>query len=590
MAATGLADNQLGPLFSFQIPRYYFLEKTLFIQADPKDTAGCLYFSAICEALIKEEICFLVRYVSGAGRSPRIGVLFGGGDLEDRKQRLYFAQLPFSQDVRKYAFVDIMKVLEPPANRASKRKHKWDTRQQDVNAVEEAMDDWIESMDLMEAGPDGTEAYRSNSVYQPLYHRTWQCVAFRALHPTDPLPELEPWMKTQLAPNEALLDKASDAFDDLKTMFSAPYKVIKAKRRKLATEMYVNTTERQGGGRWYEKGGLPGLAKVMAQQGEEGDSADKPSQEPSQALPSDSVEDMGMKHFLGDQFTDTVSRSEPIKDFLAMVSNRNVDMIADAVSQLANVILINVQHGTPEAHELAIKCLQVLRATVLDEDEVGPYQNFMQRLKADVLLAKSRKTKSFWDKWRTRNQELQGKIGPIRQKEHALGLTKEEMDAFFDAEAGEEGVVLLSAGSKDAAASSKRSSARQEEEEDDEPVKPKPSKKKDNNDARSRSPPDESVKPTAPSPMIIHSDSEQEEDPTYARKPSTVLKASKRANVDEDSKPSSSSSSSSSKVARGKSPARSAGGKSASPAKGKSQSQSQPRPRGVFDASDDEDD
>lgn len=406
-------------IFHPQIPRHFFHGQTVYLQADASDTAGCLQFSALCQALSDEQSCFLARLVTADDRSPKIGALLAAGDLQDRKQRLYFVQLPFAQDVKHYSFIDIFKVIQDPSERITRKRHAWDTRTASTENVDAAMDAWIEKMDLMNRGPADEEAYKSSKVFSPAYHRTWQCVAARAMNPRAPVPEMDPRIAGQLEPMDEVLEDAIEAFDELKNVFKAPERIFKAKRVKAELAQYLAPREE---GPTYERdeAELRGLRTG---------SQPSQTQEPLGDRPADPT---GMQA-LG-LYTDKISRSTAVADFRAMLKNREADLVVDAVRQMSQVITDFVRNGREESLRTALECLAALRQAVIEEDEVAPYQAFVEMLKRTAIASLSSHTRAFWPLWKEANEAAGGKLGPVGKDEHRDGWPAERVQEFFEEE------------------------------------------------------------------------------------------------------------------------------------------------------------
>ncbi len=78
-----------------------------------------------------------------------------------------------------------------------------------------------------------------------------------------------------------------------------------------------------------------------------------------------------------------ISSVNPVNDFNKMVNDRNVDRVADALTQMQNMIERFVQNSlNGDLYEKAIECLVVLRETCVREDEGQAFNKFMQVLKS----------------------------------------------------------------------------------------------------------------------------------------------------------------------------------------------------------------
>ncbi|KAI9014097.1 SPOC like C-terminal domain-containing protein [Hyaloraphidium curvatum] len=448
----------LGSVFPDDVPRHYYHGQTMQVQADPGDTWSCLAFSALCGALVETDMLLLVRLVTKDDRAPKIGVLVGRGEIEDlgAKQRMMFVQLPYAQDIRHYSFTSLDTILKEPDQRPRKRRHKYDTRQQPTEEVEDAMDQWIEAMDLSSAGPNGAEAFRSRDTFSPLYHRVYQCIAARALDPDGPLPPPDPAWAKGMEPLAHLLESSEEAFDELKRMFKPPVKVIKAAKKRRDKDRAVwmakddevpeNPRGRYGPYGEYDADDVEMLAGGGVRADEDGDVRMEATQsQPGLRNAPEPVRGLEMRSLLGPKFTDRIHNETPLEDFHAMLERRDVDYVPQAVGMMANVILQLIRNGTGQSLTLAINCLEVLRKAVIEEDEVRPFNKFMRELKEVALDPKRPRTSRFWVTYLKEYNDNAGdkpKLMPVTLDEHHEGVTAEEARSWLE-DPLEPEVVLL---------------------------------------------------------------------------------------------------------------------------------------------------
>ena len=137
-----------------------------YIWADPAQPRQQIALSSIIRAMFKEKVYAIGRWVSKDSADPKMGILapckFPDVDcllwapvssLKNSLAKcgtqltvLRFLQMPFADDVRKYTFPSLMNLLNKKGERVTEHPYI------PTEAQCAAMDDFVDSMDLMEAG------------------------------------------------------------------------------------------------------------------------------------------------------------------------------------------------------------------------------------------------------------------------------------------------------------------------------------------------------------------------------------------------------------------------------------------------------
>jgi hypothetical protein len=114
-------------------------------------------------------------------------------------------------------------ILETPKN----KKHKLNTCSVDKKQANDALDEWINSLDcVIEDDDEEEELYTPRRTFNPAYQRLYACIADRAIHPekadsNEPdLPPVNPEVIQRLSPHPTLLEKSQEAFDKVQSIFT----------------------------------------------------------------------------------------------------------------------------------------------------------------------------------------------------------------------------------------------------------------------------------------------------------------------------------------------------------------------------------
>ncbi|KAJ7785660.1 SPOC domain-like protein [Mycena metata] len=189
--------------------------------------------SSIAQALYEKNAYAIARWVSKDGMDAKMGVL--APCIADGIDCLLWAQMPFADDVRKYTFASLDKLVSKKGEVL--KEHPF----LPTEAQMEAMDEFVDKMDLMDAGEKDEEGNRApwfdtRLSYNPAIHRTKQA-QFHAAVVSDlskrPLPPPHPELLKYFEPPRRVLKRARDAIEEVKDVFKVkhvPKKVARARK------------------------------------------------------------------------------------------------------------------------------------------------------------------------------------------------------------------------------------------------------------------------------------------------------------------------------------------------------------------------
>ena len=127
-----------------------------------------------------------------------------------------------------------------------------------------------------------------------------------------------------------------------------------------------------------------------------------------------------------------ITSVDPIGDFKKMVTDRKVDRVADAITQMCAIIERFVKNSLKgDLYEKALQCLSELRETCIREDEGGRYNEFMHRIKKMF-------SNGVWsDFYQLMSREYQAlTLITHRESPTSSFVTEEEARKFLHAEQG----------------------------------------------------------------------------------------------------------------------------------------------------------
>ncbi|KAJ3009384.1 X-ray repair cross-complementing protein 5 [Thoreauomyces humboldtii] len=422
----------IGFLRKTQMRRYQFMAGIQVVIPDEKYPSAERQFSPLIQGMNDKNMVALVRYVSRDGLSPKLGYL-----IPDSKNHAMFAHIPFAEDIRQHVFPTLDYLLEDDvaAARASlsqatmsgttvgsiggsvggSKTHRLNTRLVPAQDALDAMDSFIDAMDLMEAVDEGDgekrEAYRPKDVFNPGWQRIYQCIGYRAIHPDDTsLPPIDPRIMACIDPMPELIDQAKPAAEKLQSCFSLK-KVEKKASGKRA---------------WTDRAAALGELVNPDDLLNRTDDAAEPS-EKRVKVEVEAPAVTSMAALTGRQ-VEKVTTADPVSDFNAMVSRTDKDLIVPAVTEMCAVIteLVTQSFGS-QLYDKAFSCLTTLRQASIVYEEPLPFNTWLTTLKSSLSTAGDHSDHSaFWDRVRAANISL------IKHSEHSESkVTEEEADEFI---------------------------------------------------------------------------------------------------------------------------------------------------------------
>ncbi|KAG6820237.1 hypothetical protein H0H93_003600 [Arthromyces matolae] len=204
-----------------------------YVWADPTSSKQQAALSSIVKAMDKKGAMAIARWVSKDGMDAKMGVLTPVSF--DEVDCLIWAQMPFADDVRKYTFASLDKLVNKKGEVLT--EHPFIPTEEQL----EAMDDFVDGMDLMQAGPRDEEGHRTpwyNTLesYNPSVHRTKQAMFHCAVVSdlaTNPLPPPHPDLLQYFEPPKRAVNNSIDSLEKCKSVFKVkqvPKRVAKARK------------------------------------------------------------------------------------------------------------------------------------------------------------------------------------------------------------------------------------------------------------------------------------------------------------------------------------------------------------------------
>ncbi|KJA25917.1 hypothetical protein HYPSUDRAFT_1067115 [Hypholoma sublateritium FD-334 SS-4] len=378
-----------------------------YIWADPSSAQQQVALSSFVQAMEKKKVLAIARWVSRDGMDPKMGVLLPVAG--DNVHYLLWGQMPFADDVRKYTFASLDTLINKKGEILTEHPYLPTSKQLD------AMDDFVDSMDLMHAGPKDDNGYcgpwfETSLSYNPAIHRVKQAMFHCAIVndiATHPLPPPHPELTQYFEPPEKLVKKAQAAIDACKLVFNAkevPKRVARAKKDGHVhahddDDMLLLDRKRPAGATSYRADvGEAGpsenkdmMAEVPVDDSETEDDDDeedllskKPSAPSSNSnkgpLPTP-ARSISPAMDPGRAPGRIVGNTYPLKDF-----QKNTAQVGKAVEDLAAVIAeVVMKPFASRRKQEMLECMVALRDTCLRENEIETWNSFIIGLKKKCI-------------------------------------------------------------------------------------------------------------------------------------------------------------------------------------------------------------
>ncbi|KAJ7652019.1 SPOC like C-terminal domain-containing protein [Mycena polygramma] len=387
-----------------------------YVWGDPAQPEQQVAISSIAQAMYEKNAMAIARWVSKDNMDAKMGVL--APCIAEGVDCLLWAQMPFADDVRKYTFASLDNLVSKKGEVLKEHAYL------PTEAQLEAMDNFVDAMDLMDAGEKDEEGNRgawfdTRLSYNPAIHRIKQA-QFHAAVVSDlsknPLPPPHPELLKYFEPPRRVLKRARDTIEECKTEFKVkqvPKRVAKARKdghvhaRDDDDDMLLldvkAPTRTQSSQSQIKITASPGDKKGKAKAADPDDSATedesdyedllaatgaKAKAKPSTPPPKNNGHNPlpTPARSLSPEFDPArapgriVGNTRPLEDFKANIARG--DMVSKAVEDLGVVITEIVMRPFANRRNAELmECLETLRDTCLKEDEIDAWNTFMKDLR-----------------------------------------------------------------------------------------------------------------------------------------------------------------------------------------------------------------
>ncbi|KAF8168356.1 ku80-like protein [Crassisporium funariophilum] len=406
------------------------LGEVQYIWADPSSPQQQVALSSISQAMKDKKVMAIARWVSKDGMDPKMGVL-APSEFE-KVDCLLWTHMPFADDVRRYTFASLEKLISKKGEIITEHPYLPTGEQL------EAMEQFIDAMDLMDAGEKDEEGNRlpwfdTVDSYNPAIHRTKQAM-FHCAVVTDvasnPLPPPHPELLKYFEPPKRVLKRARGAIEECKSAFSVkevPKRVAKAKKdghahaqdeddsmllldRKKAperTQSQMHITEDTSTS---AKEKAVSNAEDSATEDEDEEelllekkpSTPAPQRKGGAPLPTP-ARSLSPQVDPGRAPGRIIGNTYPLKDFKKNIAQG--DVVTKAVEDLGSVIAeVVMRPFASRRKQEMINCMTTLRQTALEEDEIDAWNTFLRDLKGKCLSKPG--NPSFWAEVQNHGREL----------------------------------------------------------------------------------------------------------------------------------------------------------------------------------------
>ncbi|KAH7926187.1 SPOC domain-like protein [Leucogyrophana mollusca] len=376
-----------------------------YIWADPGSPQQQVALSSIVQAMYEKDVMAIARWVSKDGMDPKMGVL--APSMFEKIDCLLWVQMPFADDVRKYTFASLSHLVSKKGESITKHPYIPTDEQMD------AMDKFVDAMDLMEAGEKDEEGNRepwfdTRLSYNPAIHRTKQALFHSAVVNdivTNPLNPPHPELLKYLEPPKRVVKRARDAVEECKQVFKikeVPRKVAKprkdghARARDEDEEMLLldlkapKRTHPQSSSQAIAAPRTPAPSKPAADSDTETEEEEEeelllakkpgPSNHP---LPTP-ARSLSPQVEPGRAPGRIIGTTYPLRDFKKNIAQG--DVVTKAVEDLGVVIKeIVMKPFSSRRYGELLECMETLRDVSLKEDEIDAWNAFLRDLKESCL-------------------------------------------------------------------------------------------------------------------------------------------------------------------------------------------------------------
>ncbi|QRW05625.1 ATP-dependent DNA helicase II subunit 2, related protein [Ceratobasidium sp. AG-Ba] len=377
--------------------RHYSMSEVQYIYADVGSARAQVAFSSIVHAMFKKGLMALVRWVSRDDAEPKMGICKAEPGEVDY---MMWVQVPFAEDLRRFSFPSLERYVSKKGDVLTEHPYI------PTSKMSIAMDDWVDSMDLMDAGPKGedgnrTEWFDLTLSFNPAVHRIKQALFHGAVVPDlekDPVPLPHPEVTKYMESPKRVVKRAKPALENCIRVFDVkpvPPKVSKKKAEKPIVEATDNidmdVDDILG----------PPVSKPGPSRSQRPTSPKKPNNPLPSPTPSLSGSPNPKPKTASKPNPDAprpgriISNSRPLADFKKNIASEG-DLVSKAVEDMCAIIpeIVDASFSTQRYAE-ALDCMKELREVALKEDEIEAWNNFLRKFKATCKSPDFR-NKDFW--------------------------------------------------------------------------------------------------------------------------------------------------------------------------------------------------
>ena len=329
------------------VPRSYSMSESSFIVAKKGDERGQMIISSLARTLYELEVYVLARLVPRTNTSPHL--IIASSYIESGFEALVDVQVPFSEDVRQYAFA--------PFDRITTFLGKTLTKHRNIptDDMKRAMGDFVDVMDLTKFGD---ESYlRLEDTYHFVIHRVKQVVIHRAIHPESLFPSPSAPLLKYSHPTAKVLEAISRPLIKVQDLFNV--------RAVPPKSQYKRTKE--------------GDESVRPISGLDVDSLLKKGEALSEGAKRSRKNSTKSSVVIGNR--------NPAEDFEKALDDGI--QVVEAFEQLGEVIRQLVTDSLADtSYETASDALQAMRSQAIIWNESNLYNSYMDAFKSDLLADK----------------------------------------------------------------------------------------------------------------------------------------------------------------------------------------------------------
>ncbi|KAF9073930.1 SPOC domain-like protein [Rhodocollybia butyracea] len=412
--------------------REYSMGEVQYIWANPDNSTAQCALSAMVQAMYEKGVLAVGRWVTGDGRDAKMGIM--SPTLFDKVHCLLWAPMPFADDVRKHTFPSLSVIKNKKGETLTEHPYIPTENQS------EAMDEFVDSLDLMEAGLKDeesgkrTEWFDIRDSYNPAYHRLKQAMfhcAIVADIDTNPLPPPHPELLKYFNPPKKLLKKAQSTIDECIQAFNVKHVPKAAKMVRKGGHSHANDDDEEmllldrnpSTSKHSQSHAQSEVAQELEKAGGENDTEDEdgellldkvgpaqtphPLPTPARSLSSFSPQDQDDDAMDIDPQRDAnriIGRTHPLTDFKDNL--KRGDIVTKAVEDMCMVIAeVVIAPFASRRKDEMIECLTELREVCLKEDEIEQWNAFIPNLKQKCLHS-TPGNEEFWTEVQDVGREL----------------------------------------------------------------------------------------------------------------------------------------------------------------------------------------